>query len=703
MLKFMLMTFALSFCFFPGISEASVRIVEDGRSSAIVVISDDATPTAVYAAEELVRHVEKATGAVLPVVSESKIPEGYASRIFIGDTNAARALGIDPDELAMDETVLLVSAGDLYIAGKESHDIDPLDLRLLAAPTHETRGPSYSGALFGVYEILERYLDAVWAWPGELGTYVPGRENIIIAEEFKESFAPELKWRFFSWSRIRRIIDERRREEYSPEDGRIGFSREGLERYGRDLHFYLRRHRQGWTEPRPLVGHEFHRWWESYGEEHPEWFMLKEDGERGPIGSRKYAAMCVSNPELHRFIIDRWREEGLFGWLMEEQKAIRLGEADTSEVCNCEGCLSWDAPQPEEGDIPPFLTPEGRRPQRSFFDPRWVSDRYARFWKTIYDMASEHDPDVVVTVYLYVNYFPAPAEVSELGSGILGEFVPWGDHAVEWFPMREDALEWVKEQWLGWADTGMTMAFRPNHLHDGWVMPHLDTRQTGEFFKFAYEHGLVGTSYDSLCGEWATQGPSLYLQLRLNAKPWMEVEQILDEYYSVFGPAEEQVREYFGYWEDYAYEHNERIADLYRDVGVRWQRFQLKAHEAYPPESFKPAEEILQRALEAAEADPDPEYLERVEFLEAGLEHAKLGGRLAALFDGERNIPRDSERFPKAGRALQELVQFRRKHEHLHIYDYQSSAFKERRFWNLESLFEGESLHDVTIPGDLID
>ena len=62
------------------------------------------------------------------------------------------------------------------------------------------------------------------------------------------------------------------------------------------------------------------------------------------------------------------------------------------------------------------------------------------------------------------------------------------------------------------------MAYRPNYLHDGYVMPHFETKQEGEFFKFAYDHGMEGARFDSLTGQWAAQLPRLYMHLRLFAK-----------------------------------------------------------------------------------------------------------------------------------------------------------------------------------------
>ena len=51
-----------------------MEIVTDGRAVATVVIADEPLPVVQFAAEELVYHVKRATGAELAVVAESAMP-----------------------------------------------------------------------------------------------------------------------------------------------------------------------------------------------------------------------------------------------------------------------------------------------------------------------------------------------------------------------------------------------------------------------------------------------------------------------------------------------------------------------------------------------------------------------------------------------------------------------------------------------------
>lgn len=648
----------------------------DGGRPAVVVTADKPTPIALYAARELVSHMKTATGVTLPVVTESAVPEGSGSRLFLGMTKSARGQGISPEKLPPEAYVMRSVGRDLYIVGEEG-DGDPL-----------SASNSKCGTLFGAYELLERCLGVRWLWPGPLGTYTPPRSGSIVLPSLDETVAPRLAYREINWGPVRAAAFEKNKTP-SETQKNLSFSPDGLARYGHDLQAYLRRHRMGGMDRKPSTGHQFTGWWKLYGAEHPEWFMMREDGTRGLAQGE--VPMCVSNPELHRFIVERW----------DGKSNIRLGEVDWPDACRCPACRAWDGPRPDP--VPDFLVsqtdsgaPAGSRLQRQrshvlrgFYDPVCTSDRYARFWQAIQRLAAARNPDALITTYLYYGYFPAPTADIRLGKQVFGEFVPWGNpQHTDFFPMRRESLDWLKKQWTGWQRTGMRLSYRPNYLHDGWVMPLVDVRQSAEFFQFAVANGMEGSWFDTLTGQWAAQGPKLYVHMRLHAKPELAVDDVLDEYYGAFGPAAAEVRAYFEYWERYCVENMRRVNDLYTDVGHRWARFLLMAHEAFPPSCFGPAEAILARAERAARGDPRAEYAARVKFLQDGLAHARLAGRLAAPFAGERDIPAESGRFGQAAEALRELMAFRRAHETPYISDYfYGASWRESRFWNLRPLF----------------
>lgn len=56
------------------------------------------------------------------------------------------------------------------------------------------------------------------------------------------------------------------------------------------------------------ASHAFTRWWDAYGKQHPDWFALRPDNQRGPGGNPQFVQMCVSQPLLQKEIVARWNE-----------------------------------------------------------------------------------------------------------------------------------------------------------------------------------------------------------------------------------------------------------------------------------------------------------------------------------------------------------------------------------------------------------
>lgn len=654
------------------LTRESIEIVEDGEPRAMLVIPSNAQNVVKFAAEEIVEYLQQASGARIPVFHENQdLPETIRTRIFLGPTKAASQAGIEVETMDPEGYIICNIDGDFYIVGSDG-DGDPLQRYNLQV-----------GALWGAYEFLEQATGVRWLWPGELGTYIPKNKDISLAP-LNKSWEPRLTYRNLR-SRINSVLKED--YSYHPQYEQTGFSYEGLQNYARDLQLYLRHHRMGGMARRPRpAGHHFQGWWKKYGKTHPEWFMMNADGTRGPepgnrSGNTLHVPMCVSNSDFHRYIVERW----------DGRSVLTIGEVDRRDACHCEKCRSWDGEQIDPADLPAFLLPTTVpfSEARSVYNPMVVSNRYARFWKSVLELAKEKNPEAAVSVYLYVNYFPAPTEDIYLGRNIFGEFVPWSNLHAEYFPMSDEALDWVKDQWRGWQQTGMRMGYRPNYLLDGYVMPQVNTYQAGEFFKWAVDHGMEGADFDALTGQWAVHGPKLYLHCRLLSKPDLDIEEVLTEYYEAFGSAAGAVRKYFEYWERYAYDNMWETNIEFERVGSRWQRFQLYAHRVFPPESFEPAERLLQIALEDAEEDTDSQYAERVKFLQLGLEHARLGAKVAAFFDGQRTIPLGTDKYRQARQALIELIRFRKANESKYISDYYSVARPEHRFWDIRGLLDG--------------
>ena len=633
----LLVTAALALC---GAAGADVPVVLDGEAEAVVVTAAEPLPVARYAAEELVYHVQRATGVALAIVTEDAIPDQPAGRIYVGATDAAAAAGIDAAALDGEETVLRTAGNALFIVG-DDQDGDPL------------AGDTRAGTLWGVYELLERELGVVWMWPGELGTHVPETDRVVIGD-LDERIAP---WLLQRNARAGLMSAEFTTQPFTPE---------GRAAYARDQSVFLRRHRMGRVHPL-RYGHAFNAWWDEYGAEHPEWFQLV-NGQRGPTSPGARFSMCVSNPELHHEIIARWQQARADA--PGEFININICENDIRGLCECEQCVSWDGPQPES------INPR--------FGPRVVSDRYARFWKIISEAAMAIDPEAITMAYAYVNYAPAPSADIELPRNMLIGTVP-----DIFFPRTDAEQQWTTQQWEGWARTGASIFLRPNYMLHGYCMPHIFVHQFADEFQFEAAHGMMATDFDSLNGQWSTQGTNLYALMRLHTRPEMDIDELLGEYYSGFGPAADTVREYFDYWE--AYVTALRALPEYADSNslVNWSRYAGAAHRLFPQEALDRGMGMLDEA--AAQVAGQEPYAARVEFLRTGLRHAMLSARVARLVAGD-----DPEASPfAAARAMQELAQYRREIEGTNIANLNFCAYIEMRSWQPIEGYAGEAVRPV--------
>ena len=209
--------------------------------------------------------------------------------------------------------------------------------------------------------------------------------------------------------------------------------------------------------------------------------------------------------------------------------------------------------------------------------------------------------------------------------------------------------------WDQWRATGAQLTLRPNSTHSGHNMPIFYGRKLGSAFLHAQKHGALAVSYDSLIGQWGAQSASYYCLGRLNARPDLTVDQVMEEYYSAFGPAAGKIREYMEFLErvsdgvsvETIQKHTRKLGLNRMPAHKNW----LQAADAiFTPEFFATGGRLLDEA--AAAAKSDPESLARVRYLQTGLEHAKRTFDVLLLSRGN-----DREAFLK---AQKELLAYRR-------------------------------------------
>lgn len=180
----------LSLVLFPlAVSAADVTLVRDGKPVGRIYYTP-AAPASVDPKAKLVKsavedplaqavadlnyHIKKMSGAELEVVCTDKMDGVKGPALVLGEL--AVKLGATPQKTSRSkEGFRILVKDDLILIGGESND----------------------GAVFGVYDLLER-LGCDWVMPGEIGEIIPPMPTIRVAA-MDESQAPDFARRQFSY------------------------------------------------------------------------------------------------------------------------------------------------------------------------------------------------------------------------------------------------------------------------------------------------------------------------------------------------------------------------------------------------------------------------------------------------------------------------------------------------------------------------
>lgn len=668
-----------------GAAEASVsgvQVVEQGVSRAVIVIPTRAEAVVQAAAEELQWHLERVTGARLPILPEADAEDQVAGpALFLGATEAAAAIGLNAQDLAANGYRQQQKGEHLFLVGRDAAG-EPLD------------NFTPAGTLFGVYDLLEEQLKIRWLWPGESGVQVEPAASVMLSLP-AEAQKREPALRFSQWRAVHAALGDGARsiaQWQSEEAGR---------KFYQDQAWWLRRHRFGIGTAKRQIGsdlrvfHSFLYLWDKYGESNPEFFNLLPDGRRAEHPGRgrrgQAVTLCVSEPGLWRQLVADWQQS----WRGRMGVHLLLGENDSPALCTCDRCRSWDTPDLRfessrywghgemYADRTPFLIPDvvGNATKWGWHgklgpDPApSVSDRYARFYREVQKEAEKIQPDAVVAGFAYLNYWKAPQQAIELNDRVVISFVP-----PTRVPYTRELSDEIRAQYDGWRRTGAQLYLRPN-LPAAHNLPVAYGRRLVEDLLYMAREGLLGNDYDSIPrAHFGTQGPSAYALARANTVPQMSVDAMYEEYFGFFGPAADAVRAYFEHWEEVSSEavDLDLAADMFgvvgdaelsaRDLAAIPNWFWL-CQATFTPQVLARGQVLLEAAVAAA--GTDAATAERVAWLEAAFRDARLTAEAIALYlDYRRTGGRDEELKARCKEAYQQVRAYRAEIESLGLGDF---------------------------------
>ena len=271
-----------------GACASSIRIIENGNSKAVIVVSENASEQVKSAAETLGEYIEKSSNVIMPVSTTSEIPSiNQKTKIWVGRSKYVDKLKLDLDKLDEDGFVIAFpNKKNIVIAG-----------------------PTDWGTEFGVYEFLERYVGVRWLFPGPDGEYVPEHTSLdITIEEIRKEPA------FFS----RQL------------SGLMGAAQATWARRNR-MHGRIKFHHNLLNLFPP----------ENYTKTHPEFFPLLKGKRYLPPTNRTHKWQpCFSTDGIVEeavITINNFFSEN------PEKTSYSLGVNDGGGHCGCERCKSKDS------------------------------------------------------------------------------------------------------------------------------------------------------------------------------------------------------------------------------------------------------------------------------------------------------------------------------------------------------------------------
>ncbi len=504
--------------------------------------------------------------------------------------------------------------------------------------TSKPRFEDNAASAYAVYEFLEREFNARWPYPGD--------DGIVINKGVKKNFAKyDVKWETPFSFRVRSSMFLRSAKEW-----------------------YFRAMRPTGSNRQYVddIGHAFTKWHKQYGTTHPDWFARPSD--EVPDKVVRLTAMCVSN--------EGFQDELVARWLKAREKNpgvdffINCLENDTEGNCKCSKCMSWNGKERHWSFYPTMMD---------------TSNRYAKFYRAVYDKAAKYDPSVITLGYAYANYPFAPTNVKLHPNNLILVVNP-SDHIP--FPYTPRHRKEMKAWAEGWKKSGAGIAYRPN-IFNGYVMPENTVRDFYDEIT-AFIPVSKAIMIDGPNDSFATAGPQCYVAARIAVHPKAKLEDLLNEYYNCFGAAAPAVKEYWEYWEKYTYDNAEKFYDIPKKYNYGTFKaffgfnYAWYAHRLFPQEVFEPAFKILEKAEKLAANSP--EDLKRVRFLKQGLENARLTSKTCEIFVDEKYT--NEQRM----NALQKVRSFRKT---LPPYTYSKfiaeSAHNEKRVWSFSD-FDPDSM-----------
>jgi hypothetical protein len=551
---------------------------KDYNTCAIIYVQKN--DIAIFAASELQKHLELITGFRFPIMAD----KGSYTKFFY--------VGIIPEEdkkpLQAEEARYLINSSSIYLYGEDNIRIPLANEMLTAVNINQNR----TGTLFAVYNFLENELGINWFEPGDDGIvyakinalHLKPKSNSWISHFLYPRGMRSYTWNYNTFKKYDKAI---------PDEFKMTEEQVAAKKLETDI--WLKRMRMGNRSVYLPFSHSFSKWWENYGKVHPEWFALNGNGVRGPMGDADRVKMCVSNQSLVEKKVDIYNKKEDRNYV---NGAIDCTENDgggngLAEFCHCDACIALDQLKPGEK-----------------FGAN-LTDRYVNLWNRVAALGRKTDPNLVVTGYAY-SVMITPPRKERLSDAIVIEVVS----------SFNDEWEKTRQIYEGWSKMGCKQfLFRPNDLCCDLGLPMGQEERVYQHQQLAVKYNSLGTDHDALYGFWTgISGINYYILAKSLVDPSKPFEYWEDEYYSMFGKAKEDIKQYHQYWRNEVFAKRLYPADRKnRETGeeglLAWQRcgaYGREVNKYYNAKDFDITDDYLRAAMQKELSPVQKKLVERL-------------------------------------------------------------------------------------------
>ncbi|MFN0195295.1 MAG: DUF4838 domain-containing protein [Planctomycetaceae bacterium] len=525
-------------------------LTRDGKSSYVIYHEAEAAESVRFAARELQRVIQIASGVTLPIQHEPA--EGMIS---LGDHPAARNAGFSAEKFPDDGFVVTAKGKNIFILGKDSPDDKPQWL-----------GWKSQGTLFGTFEFLETVVGVRWLMPGEWGEDIPDQPTLLISELSIEE-APDFSIRYLG-----DIQDRARGDDTNPQAVVLWLRHQKMPTTAEGQKL---QHGHAWDEYIPVD------LWKA----HPEFLAADAEGKRRTFEKPAHVKYCLTNPDVVKHFA-----AGVIRWLDENprQRSASISPSDGGDFCLCPDCKALLTKDPHGKDS-------------------WT-DAMLAFNNQIARIVGEKHPDRILASYVYYNYMYPPQRPVKIEPNLWLVWAPlnyygWGLQK----PVYREEFPEVIEGWMALTKNFMYHNYSTwFRSFNGAILPPGFDILTLEL-PTLYKHGVHAVDMVGM-GAWGYGAVSNYLLAR---QMWDAEIDVHEEYIAwlqrAYGPAWEEIEQIYQKVESRMKTWKEQETPAYR--GHQYEINYELIDYVYRP-IFSDIERHYLSAVSKVETDPQRKRLE---------------------------------------------------------------------------------------------